>query len=76
MMRLFPIIANPEENARLVEMQSYRNGSDSLPRLRGFLMCRRCDSCGTRIDLVREVKDRVILRCPQCNREYVFTDRK
>ncbi|MFZ2447959.1 MAG: hypothetical protein WAW37_16505 [Syntrophobacteraceae bacterium] len=54
---------------------SCEGGSNTLPRFRGYLLCRRCDTCGTRIDLKREAEDRIILKCPRCNREYVFIER-
>jgi hypothetical protein len=44
----------------------------NAPRFRGVLMRRRCDLCGTRIGLKCEGKDRVVLRCPECQREYIF----
>ena len=43
---------------------------------RGFLLRRRCDSCGTRIHLLGEGDDdRVFMRCPECLRDYVFFNR-
>ncbi len=42
---------------------------------RGILLRRRCDSCGTRINILGEVDDRVFMRCPECLREYVFIQR-
>ncbi|MGC8491448.1 MAG: hypothetical protein ACP5SH_06900 [Syntrophobacteraceae bacterium] len=42
---------------------------------RGILLRRRCDSCGTRIDILAEGEDRVFMRCPECLREYVFSQR-
>ncbi len=47
----------------------------TLPRFRGLLLCRRCDSCGTRIGIHGEGSDRVVMKCPECLREYVFFDR-
>jgi len=46
--------------------------SQNAPRFRGVLMRRRCDSCGTRIGLKCEGEDRIVLRCPGCQQEYVF----
>jgi len=43
-----------------------------LPRFRGLLLCRRCDFCGTRIGFHGEGNNRVIMKCPECQREYVF----
>jgi hypothetical protein len=48
-----------------------RHGN-TLPWFRGLLLCRRCDFCGTRIGVHAEGKDRVIMKCPECQREYVF----
>ena len=45
---------------------------DTIPRFRGLLLCRRCDFCGTRIGIHCESKDRVTMKCPECQREYVF----
>jgi hypothetical protein len=39
---------------------------------RGVLMRRRCDSCGTRIGIKCEGENKVILKCPECHREYTF----
>lgn len=47
----------------------------TLPRFRGLLLCRRCDSCGTRIGIHGEGNDRVVMKCPECLREYVFFQR-
>ena len=45
-----------------------------LPRFRGLLLCRRCDFCGIRISIHGEDNDRVVMKCPECQREYVFFD--
>lgn len=42
---------------------------------RGMLLRRRCDACGTRINILGEIDDRVLMRCPECLREYVFFQR-
>jgi hypothetical protein len=44
----------------------------ALPRFRGLLLCRRCDSCGARISIHGESDDSVVMKCPECQREYVF----
>lgn len=38
-------------------------------RLRGIMMRRRCDFCGTRMGVKGEGKDRVVLECPDCQKE-------
>ena len=42
---------------------------------RGVLLRRRCDACGTRINILGEGADKVFMRCPECLREYVFVHR-
>ncbi len=49
--------------------------ANTLPRFRGVLLCRRCDSCGTRISFKGEAKDKLILKCPECLKEYTFFER-
>ncbi len=49
--------------------------SSTLPHFRGVLLCRRCDVCGARISIKGEAKDRVILKCPECQKEYTFFER-
>ncbi len=49
--------------------------SSTLPCFRGVLMCRRCDVCGARIGLKGEAMDRVVLKCPECQKEYTFFER-
>ncbi len=49
--------------------------SQPIPRFRGVLMCRRCDACGARIGYKGEGTDRVILKCPACDKEYTFFER-
>lgn len=49
--------------------------SGNLPRFRGVLLCRRCDYCGTRISFKGEAQDRLVLKCPECKKEYTFFER-
>ncbi len=51
------------------------SAEDAITRVRGMLLRRRCDSCGTRIDMLGELDDRVFMKCPECLREYVFYQR-
>ncbi|MHC1727337.1 MAG: hypothetical protein AB9866_15255 [Syntrophobacteraceae bacterium] len=49
--------------------------SSTIPRFRGVLLCRRCDSCGTRISFKGEAQDKLVLKCPECEKEYIFFER-
>jgi len=33
---------------------------------------RRCETCGTRLSLAEELKDRIHVICEKCGRVYVF----
>jgi hypothetical protein len=55
--------------------QVLNTDGSTLPWFRGLLLCRRCDFCGTRIGIHGEGDDRVIMKCPECSREYVFFER-
>ena len=46
-----------------------------FPQFKGFLVRRRCDSCGARIGLKKETVDRYVFSCPHCHREYFFCER-
>lgn len=53
-----------------------QTSASSLPRIRGFLLRRRCDGCGTRLEPKSEVAGKKVdLGCPKCQREYVFSDK-
>ena len=56
-------------------MRCVQGSADGPPMLKGFLVRRRCDCCGTRVGLKREEETRVVLKCPQCEKEYVFSMR-
>ncbi|MGC9967290.1 MAG: hypothetical protein ABSE08_17985 [Syntrophobacteraceae bacterium] len=70
-----PLIVSPSEDEKNPVMQLANRHGSALPRFRGLLLCRRCDFCGTRIDVHGEDKDSVTLQCPQCLRQYVFFQR-
>lgn len=40
--------------------------------LKGFAVRRRCDACGTRIDMAVDEGEKCILICPHCGKEYRF----
>jgi hypothetical protein len=70
-----PLIVGPSEiEENPVKQLTNRHGS-ALPRFRGLLLRRRCDSCGTRVNIHGENEDSVTLKCPECHREYVFFQR-
>ena len=56
-------------------MQHVNRHGSALPRFRGLLLRRRCDFCGTRINILGEDEDTVTMQCPQCNRQYIFFQR-
>jgi hypothetical protein len=40
---------------------------------KGFLIGRRCDECGTRVQITADRGDSCILKCFQCGKEYKFS---
>ena len=58
------------EEDRVATAMNLHGGA--LRRFRGLLLCRRCDSCGARISIHGEGADSVVMKCPECQREYVF----
>lgn len=39
----------------------------------GFMACRRCDDCGTRMDNITvDTGDGCVLKCKHCGKEYYF----
>lgn len=40
--------------------------------LKGFAVRRRCDVCGTRIDVAVDEGEKCLLKCSQCGKEYRF----
>jgi hypothetical protein len=42
----------------------------------GFTVCRRCDSCGTKVVVERDEGDKCLLKCVVCGKEYVFYHRR
>ncbi|HOI96532.1 MAG TPA: hypothetical protein PK250_17645 [Syntrophobacter fumaroxidans] len=40
--------------------------------VKGFTVNRRCDSCGTRVDIACDRGDKCMLKCSQCGKEYMF----
>ena len=42
---------------------------------KGFAVCKRCDSCGTRISLAIDTDEECILICQCCGKEYRFYSR-
>ena len=67
-----PLKEDPSEMEESSITQPTNRHGDTIPRFRGLLLCRRCDFCGTRIGVHGESKDRVTMKCPECQREYVF----
>ena len=69
---VLPLKVDPSEMEESSGLAAYNRHGGTLPRFRGLLLCRRCDFCGTRIGIHGESKDRVTMKCPACQREYVF----
>ena len=67
-----PLKVDPSEMEESSTSQPSNRHGDTILRFRGLLLCRRCDFCGTRIGVHGESKDRVTMKCPACQREYVF----
>jgi hypothetical protein len=40
--------------------------------VRGFTISRRCDDCGTKINIAIDDGDKCTLKCSQCGKEYKF----
>lgn len=38
----------------------------------GFFVARRCDQCGTRVDLEQDTGEQCTLRCSRCGKKYEF----
>ncbi|MFZ0929118.1 MAG: hypothetical protein WAN11_10990 [Syntrophobacteraceae bacterium] len=68
------LAGDPSEREEDGATQAINAHGSTLPRFRGLLLCRRCDFCGTRISIHGEGDDSVVMRCPECQREYVFFD--
>ncbi len=70
-----PLAGVPSKSEEGEAVQVMNMHGRTLPRFRGSLICRRCDSCGTRIGVHGEDDNRVVMKCPECQREYVFFER-
>lgn len=40
--------------------------------VKGFTVSRRCDACGTKVDIACDNGDKCMLKCSQCGKEYTF----
>lgn len=70
----FPVETSMAEGQQGGRSRSPSGTSGSIPRFRGMLICRRCELCGTRISFKAEADEKVILKCPACQREYIFRE--
>ncbi len=68
-------VPSETESSGIPHVQHSDRHSGALPKFRGVMLCRRCDSCGTRINFKGEAKDRLVLKCPECEKEYTFFER-
>ena len=68
------ITGHPKAEEKLVVQYVNMEGK-SFPSVRGLLLRRRCDSCGTRISIQGEDDNSVTMQCPKCQRQYVFFQR-
>lgn len=39
---------------------------------KGFIVGRRCDECGARVEVASDEGDSCVLKCHQCGKEYKF----
>lgn len=44
---------------------------ETVSKVAGIFICRRCDCCGIRLRVKNE-NDKTILKCAECGREYLF----